>query len=502
MDITGDRAIGRESSDGEFARDYGYMWADWLYGGDKDMFMMDVYGDCHRIDECADPAAKATKLVLLGEKVRGHDRPWLEGVEDFIDFETSYLARGQSCLEMLGAEDDYRALGVLHAAYLHGAFRGVCRTPSGAEWIGKLGEFCAVAVHQGSKWLRNRGVTAWEMPALGEAWCKGAVIWGLVSMFAAVDVAGDDPGNDVAIERIHTVIAAHHFAGATWTHYRGPHPHKWWDGSVRGRAPSEAAIRRFGESREWPEAMVNVLVQGANHVNSWFEERCGSPIWDHTPRLKSRLVSLCDELKEAVGDMSEVEFQEFRWRVSNWMVIHTTHWRGRGDGDDQIQEISILGSLTDVLRRSRPHLTAESMDRMMEWSRGRVDQLSPEQQNLLLRKVRNSLDGSDIGHGVWDLATWCTILGNGGGKELPLSTRELAARHLHAWQSKQRAAEAGEDTKEDCPVCVGDALFRALVDNQPRTGVLQCSVWGVLLQHSLGLGGSAEDALVRESCVF
>lgn len=503
------------------------MWADWLFRRDKDTFMVDVYTACHEIDYCSDPAAKAMKLLLLREKVRGCNKTWVEGIDDFIDFETQYLVQGQAPLHILEDDDEHRALGVLHASYLHGAFRGLCRTASGAAWIERLGEFCAVAVHQGFKWLRNRGVTEWELPAFGEAWCKGAGMWGLACLCIAVDAAGEDPGNDVALERIHVVVGAHHFAGAHWIHYRDVHPHKWWNEGVRGQAPSEKAIRRFGTSLEWPEEMINVLVRGAKHVNSWtrpsfspehFQRTRGFLIWDHTPRLKARLIRVVDEMTEAAGDVSESEAQEIRWRASSWLATHTMHWRGRGDKRDRVLEISSTGSLTGVLRESRPHLTAELVQQMVDWSRPRVGHLSLERQQIILEMVRQSVEvrgrvpGAVAGYasagtdalrfidGVWELSMWCSIFGNGdSGQEIPLGLRELTVRMFNSWHRKRRLAEKdfppGSDVSGGCPVCVGDALFTGLVDNQPFIGVFQCCIWGALLYQTLGLTGPDDMSL-------
>ncbi|KAL7916870.1 hypothetical protein GGI35DRAFT_50399 [Trichoderma velutinum] len=212
--------IGSHSAEGlslESSQTYGYIWADWLYGYEKDTFMVEVYNSCKDIDGCTDPKEKTEKLLLLRNKVQGSRKSWVDGVVDFIEFESQLLRGVVSSLDTTSNVEDDQTMAILQDAYMHGAFRGLCTTPSGAEWIGRLGEFCAVAVHQGFKWVRlSGGVSNWELPVLGEPWCKGAVLWGLVSMYIAVDTAGEDPGNDAALERIHTVIQAHHFAGSCW----------------------------------------------------------------------------------------------------------------------------------------------------------------------------------------------------------------------------------------------------------------------------------------------
>lgn len=136
-----------------------------------------------------DATQRAAQLVLLRDKVLGSKKPWVEGVTDFIEFESQLLASGVPRLNTL--HDDDRTIAILYAAYLHGAFRGTCRAAT-----------------------------------LGESWCKGAASWGLVSVFMAVDIAGADAGNDAALNRIHAVIGAHHLAGVTWEKYRGAYPHK------------------------------------------------------------------------------------------------------------------------------------------------------------------------------------------------------------------------------------------------------------------------------------
>lgn len=519
------------------ATDYGYIWADWLYGRDKDKFMVAVYNDCHVIDNCQDPPLKALKLLFLQQKIRGCRKPWAEGVQDFIDFEIRDLTGGNSLLcqqTTVGDKSaDEEVLETLQAAYLHGAFRGICRTQSGAEWISQLGEFCAAAVHQGFKSLRKRGVSDWELPRLGESWCKGVAMWGLVCLYVAVDIAGEDEGNEVALERMHTIIAAHHYAGLVWTHYRGVHPHQWWNSKIGGRAPSERAIRKFGASHSWAETMIDVLVRGANHVNTWasppfdsvhFPRMRGVLIWDHTPRLKSRLIHVCDEIIEVVGDMSESEGVEFKWRAGNWISTHTVTWHGKGDSYDRVSEISILGALVGVLRESRPHVTADFVERIVNWSRERIGHLSQAEQDLVLDKVkccmeiRGRLPGAVKGYasggtgptrfidGVWDLSSWCCILSSKeGGKEVPLNIRELVTGQFNALNKSTRIAgvdfAAGQANEAECPVCVGDALFRALVDNRPGTGVNQCTMWGAFLYCNLGLGNTDDLSLAAWSSV-
>ncbi|MGX1885451.1 hypothetical protein [Streptomyces sp. NPDC055287] len=510
---------------------YGHIWADWLYDHEKDSFMAGVYDDCHAIDRCTDPVAKAKQLGLLRDRVHGSTKAWVEGVEDFIDFEGSYLAHGQAPLEILDDSDDFRVLAILQASFLHGAFRGLCRTPSGAEWIGKLGEMCAAAVHQGFKWLRQNGVTEWELPSAGEAWCKGTAMWALACMPIAVDVAGADPDNDAALERMHAVIAAHHCAGVMWSAYRGEHPHKWWSADVRGRAPGEAAIRRFGEEHGWPEDMVAVLVRGAKHVNSWtnlpfdpvHQERMrGFLVGDHTPRLKTRLRQVWDEMKDAVqattDDLTVSEVEECKSRIESWGANITAHWRGRGDDNDRVRELMLLGALPSVLRESRPHVTAEFVQRMVEWSRPRVAHLSLEQQELMLGAIQRCLETrgrvpgaapefSSAGsgdlrfvEGAWDLTVTAIVLGSiHAEKGLPANLIELITRFFNAWTGKRRIVgkdiEAWPDPAGGCPVCVGDALFLAQVDNRPTTGVHQVTIWGTLMYHNLGLGEPDDTSL-------
>ncbi|WP_433574941.1 hypothetical protein [Nocardia brasiliensis] len=193
---------------------YGYIWADWLYGSDKDQFMIDTYNECKNIDGCKDVTERAARLAILRSKVQFSNKAWVAGIIDFIDWEVRSIDTGEPFIETFGDNEDHRALGVLHAAYLHGAFRGLCRTASGEEWIGQLGEYAAAAIHQGFKYLRPAGGSDdWEMPELGEAWCKGIAFWGLACLYAAMDVAGANPDNDRALYRIHTVGCAHHIAG-------------------------------------------------------------------------------------------------------------------------------------------------------------------------------------------------------------------------------------------------------------------------------------------------
>ncbi|KAL6900148.1 hypothetical protein GGI43DRAFT_406454, partial [Trichoderma evansii] len=504
----------------ESSQSYGYIWADWLYGHDKDKFMVDVYNDCRDIDDCADAAQRAAQPLLLRNKVLGSKKPWVEGIADFIEFESQLLVSGVPQLDIL--HDDDCAIATLHAAYLHGAVRGTCRTASGAEWIGQLGEFCAAAVHQGFKWVRmSGGVADWELPTLGESWCKGAALWGIVSLYMAVDIAGADAGNDAALERIHLVIGAHHFAGSSWLKYRGAHPHKWWSTEVRGRAPSEVSIRRFGEKHGWPEEMMEILCRGANHVSSWknppfnpvhLERMRNLLIWDHTPRLKSRLIRVVDELIQLVDNVTESEAEEILSRCGSWIVAHTIRWHGRGDRNDRVVEVSAPGAVLGVLRESRPHVSNEVCNRVVAWSRRRIGHLSPEMQDLFLGRVLQSVQlrgrvpgvvegytsgGAEPSRFVdewWHVATWAAILSHpAGGKDIPVDIRELVVSFFNVWTKKRRivgkdmhASPAEEDGL--CPVCTGNSLFEASVDNRPSVAVWQCTTWGTLLYHNLGLG--------------
>ncbi|KAH8651313.1 hypothetical protein BX600DRAFT_101416 [Xylariales sp. PMI_506] len=351
---------------------YGYIWADWLYGHDKGTFMVEVYNSCRDIDGCTDPREKAAKLLLLQKKVEGSKKSWVDGVLDFIELESQLSPGGLPSFDALSNVKDYRTIEIIHAAYMHGAFRGLCKPASGAEWIGLLGGFCAAAVHQGLKWVRiSGGVSNWELPTLGEPWCKGTVMWGLVSMHMVVDIAGVDPGNDAALERIHTVIQAHHFAGTSWLKYRGAHPHISWSGELCARAPSESSIRDFGQKHSWPDEMTDILSRGAKHINAWknpsfnpvYQERMlNLLVWDHTPRLKSRLIHLVDELTKLVDDITESEAAELLSRSASWLSAHTAGWRGRGDRNDKVLELSALGAFLGVLRHSRMRVPNEFTD--------------------------------------------------------------------------------------------------------------------------------------------
>lgn len=483
--------------------------------------MVQVYNDCRYIDGCMDPAEKATKLLNLRDRVQGCRQTWVEGVVDFIEFESQYLLRGVAPLDEVYGGEDYRSIAIVHVAYVHGAFRGLCRTASGAGWIGDLGEICAAAVHQGFKWIRLAGgISDWELPSMGESWCKGVALWGLVAMCVAVDVAGADPGNDAALSRIHALIGAHHFAGSNWLKYRGAHPHKWWDMNIRGTAPTESSIRRFGERHAWPEPMISILCRSANHVNSWknlpfnevhLERMRGLLIWDHTPRLKSRLVHVGFELAQLADNVTDSEVQEILSRCATWLGAHSALWHGRGDRNDRVLEITLLGAALGVLRESRTQVSAEFVDRAMEWTKKRIDHLSPELKELFLSKVlrgiqiRGRVTGAADGYGSegagpiryhdgwWEVATWAGILAHpAGGKEVPMNLRELTTQCFNVWTKKRRLIgrdiPAGSDDGEDCPICLGNSIFEQSVDNRPTIGVWQLTTWGILLYHNLGLG--------------
>ncbi|MFC8453550.1 hypothetical protein [Kitasatospora sp. NPDC057223] len=500
---------------------YGYIWADWLYGSGKDAFMAQVYDDCRGIDHCPDEREKAARITGLRAKVAGSSRSWTEGVLDFLDFESSRLTLGRAPVTRLGEADDFAALAVLDAAYRHGAFRGLCRLPGGAEWIGLLGEVCATMVHQGFKWLRpHGGVDDWELPALGEAWCKGVAMWGLVSLVMAVDTCGGDPDNDEALHQIHTVVGAHHMAGALWTVYRGPHPHQWWDPTVRSKAPAEAAVRQFAAWRRWPDELTDLLVRSAHHVNTWTNPT-GHPvhltrtrdlaIGSHTPRLDARLEQLTAELAEVAGDLTPEERAETHSRCGSWLATYTAAWRGRGDLSDGVEELSAFGALLGVLRESRPHITTDQATRLVEWSRARVQHLRPEAQRELMElvtstvEIRGRMPGVPLGSaevgprrfidGVWHLATLSAMSSRHGGWPVPQDMREPAMRLFNALTDHRRLP--GVDVEEghvnpDCFVCVGDRLFTGLVDNRPSPGVLQKTIWGILTYCNFALG-TADD---------
>lgn len=502
-------------------RTYGYIWADWLFGREKDSFMVGVYDDCRSIDQCAVEPEKAARIVRLRNKVGGSGRPWIEGIIDFLDFESHRLAHGRAPVVPLGDADDLTALAALDAAYRHGAFRGLCRTPGGAEWIETLGEYCAAMVHQGFKWLRPNGVDEWELPVLGEAWCKGTAMWGLVSLAMAVDACGEDTDNDEVLYRIHTVVGAHHMAGATWKGYRGPHPHRWWDRAVRGKAPSEETIRQFAAWRRWPEELTDLLVRSARHVNTWVNppdhptgltRTRALVIGAHTPRLNARLDRLVDELVELTGDMTPQEIAEARVRCGSWICNFTSVWRGRADPSDKVAEVSVFGALLGVLRESRPGITADLADRIEQWSRARTDHLPPEQQQVFMAEARATLEirgrlpGHELGSrgegptrytdGVWGLATLSVLHSRPGGQEVPQDMRPLAIRLFNALSDHRRLPGIDVDeghVNPHCAVCVGDEMFRGLVDNRPSPGVLQATIWGALLYCNLALGSDGDD---------
>ena len=504
---------------------YGYIWADSLFGYAKDEFMVDIYNNCKEIDNCTDTAKKAGQLLLLREKVVGSKKPWVEGIMDFIEFELRLLFCKGPRMDMNHNDKDSHAIAILHSAYLHGAFRGLCRTAGGAEWIGQLGEFCAAAVHQGFKWVRTSGgVDDWELPTLGESWCKGAALWGLVSMYVAVDIAGADPGNDAALERMHLVIGAHQFAGSNWLKYRGAHPHVWWNKAIRGSAPNEQSIRMFGERLGWPEEMTDVLSRSAKHINSWTNppfEPVHLPrmrnllIWDHTPRLKSRLMHVADEMAQLTDNVTDSEAEEILSRCGQWFACHTAQWRGRGDRNDRVLEVSGLGAALGVLRESRAHISDEFRDRAIPWTTDRLGHLSEEIQDLFLGivlrsiEVRGRVPGAVEGYGTsgvgytrfvdgwWHVATWAALTSHPtGGREVPANMRDLVVRFFNVWTKKRRIVgkdiSAGPDDDGACPICVGSSIFEGFVDNRPSAGVWQLTTWGTLLYHNLGLG-SPED---------
>ncbi|MFJ2738113.1 hypothetical protein ACIO3O_00435 [Streptomyces sp. NPDC087440] len=516
----------RKSSEG-LKGTYGYVWADWLYGPHKDIFMASVYNACYEIDKCDSPVMKSTLIEQLRKRVHRSGEAWVEGIREFLDFEEYRLSHGAAPVDVLDDGDDYRALAALDAAYRHGAFRGLCKTPSGAEWVGRVGEFAAACVHQGFKWVRVHGGTdEWELPTFGEAWCKGAVMWGLTTMWVAVDEAGAFADNDEVLARMHTVICAHHMAGAGWSAYRGEHPHEHreWDRAVPGRAPSPDAIKEFGHKCCWPEQMIAVLVRSAEHVNTWanppfdpahFDRTRGLVIADYTPRLNAALIKLrdelCTELGEAAGGITDSEAREILFRIQIWVCNFSTHWRGRGTRSDLFLETSAVGAVLGVLRENRPHLTAEFVERAVEWTAGRFGSLPREQRDTALERVRRYVEvrgrvpgaaGSALGSagsgndrfvdGVWDYAEWSVSQVENRGR-LPEVHREDAVRMFNALTIQRRLAsryDLGPDKENHggCWVCICGTLFRGMVDNRPTTAVNQCQIWGGLLYGNLGLG--------------
>ncbi|MFF5809472.1 hypothetical protein [Streptomyces sp. NPDC012746] len=509
---------------------YGHRWADWLYGNEKDAFMVSVYDACAEIDKCGSPVMKAKLIGELRRRVSGSNRDWVEGIEDFLDFETHLLTHGRAPLNLLEDSDEYRTLAVVDAAWRHGAFRGLCRTPGGAEWIGHLGEMCAAMVHQGFKWVRgsDHGLDDWELPALGEAWCKGAAMWGLAGFFGAVDEAGADPDNDAALTRIFRVIAAHHMAGATWLAYRGEHPHKAWRADVRGRAPSPEAVRRFGARFNWPPEMIDVLVRTAEHVNEWVnppnrteisDRTRGLLIGTHTPRILTRIRELAAEMGDAVGDLTPAEQEELVYRSANWMSNYATYWRARGDADDWVLEVTACGALAGVLRETRPNLTQEHVHRMVEWARLRTGHLSGETQKELLDCVGFTMEvrgrvpgachelGSDgVGYvryvdGAWKLTSDVFLTAdrsNVGGAGLDEKQIPWATRFFNAITRERRRAGVdylgATDEHGGCPVCVGDEFLKSL-DNKVNLGVMVCFTVGCPLYDNLLLGEPGDQSL-------
>ncbi|WP_280408419.1 hypothetical protein [Nocardia brasiliensis] len=514
-------------------RSYGHIWADWLYGGDKDQYMIDVYNECASIDACQNYTQKAAKLAMLRNMVHRSKKAWTEGIIDFIDWECHSMASSAPHVEYMQATEGSRALSILRAAYLHGAFRGLCRTASGAEWIGELAEYAAAAVHQGFKWVRIGNVDDWEMPSLGEAWCKGMVEWGIACLYISLDSAGADIGNDKALARMHTVIAAHHMA-AFWKRYRGEHPHKTWNPRIRGCAPSADEIRMWGLRDAIPAEAVEVMAKAAQHVNTWtnrapsdtvhLERTRGFTLGDHTPRLMARIEKLCDQLAQIVGDLSESESEEILWRTLNWVGTFSCVWRGRGDHNDLVTEAAALGALVGVLRESRDGITAAIVERALAWTEENTAHLNKEQQRKYLDKVRHMLevrgrvpgtrysgvsDSAGDGYlryvdGVWDVSVWTGIYANrDSGTELSPDLLTPTVRFFNAiqgpnWRRYGKTYTVGDDPAGGCPVCVGDELFNRLVDNRPDTAVLECTIWGTPLYGNLGVGEPGDTNLGTE----
>ncbi|MEV0444645.1 hypothetical protein AB0I84_46655 [Streptomyces spectabilis] len=501
---------------------YGHTWADWLYGSSKDGFMVEVYDDCEAIDKMARGAEKAVRIVRLRERISGSRKAWSEGIIDFLDFESYRLANGHAPVVRLGAGDDFKALSVLDAAYRHGAFRGLCRCPGGAEYIGELGEWAAAMVHQGFKWVRKGDVDEWELPALGEAWCKGFALWGLSALDMATDTWGDVPDNDEALYRNYTVMGAHHFAGFGWHVYRGPHPHMEWDPAVRGRAPGEDAIRQFGAWRGWSPHLTDVLVRAAHHVNTWVNPQVQEPyqtrtrglvIGEHTPRLLARTHQVVAEMAEAVGDLSPAEIREVQWRSASWLATFTATWRGRGDAGDMVSEMSTAGALLGALRdsRPRPHLTVDQANRLTQWGRSRVNHLSAEEQKevvdefVRMLRLRGRMDaGVPVAElatnvagtprwteGAWAFSMLGIIHSRHPAVAVPPDMRVRTVELFHALTTHRRIR--GKDVSEGhqdppCAVCVADDLFRGFVDHRPSTGMFQSMVWGAIGYHNQGVG--------------
>ncbi|MFB7178609.1 hypothetical protein ACFCYI_13000 [Streptomyces sp. NPDC056257] len=509
---------------------YGHCWADWLYGNEKDAFMVSVYDACAEIDKCGRPVMKAKLIGELRERVSGSNRDWVEGVRDFLDFETHLLDRGQAPLNLLEDSDEYRTLAVVDAAWRHGAFRGLCRTPGGAEWIGHLGELCAAMVHQGFKWVRgsDHGLDDWELPALGEAWCKGTAMWGIAGFFGALDEAGADPDDDAALTRIFRVISAHHMTGATWLTYRGEHPHKAWRADVRGRAPRPEAVRRFGARFSWPPEMIDVLARTAEHVNEWVNppNRTGIPdrtrgllIGTYTPRILTYTRELAAEMGDAVGDLTPAELEELVYRLAAWMATYATDWRARGDADDRVLELAACGALAGVLRETRPNLTQEHVHQMVEWARPRTAHLSGEKQKELLDCVRFTMEvrgrvpgafpelGSDgAGYvryvdGAWKLTTDVFLTAdrsNVGGTGLTEKQIPRATRFFNSVTRTRRRAGVdylgATDEHVGCPVCVGDEFLKSW-DIKVNIGVEVCFTVGCPLYDNLLLGEPGDQSL-------
>ncbi|WP_433574939.1 hypothetical protein [Nocardia brasiliensis] len=518
---------------------YGHVWADWLYGNNKDRFMISVYDECKYLDECKDISEKAYRLLQLREKIKGSSKSWTEGIEDYIDWETTSIVTGEPLVEPVGDSEGSHALGILHAAYLHGAFRGLCRTASGEEWIGQLGEYAAAAIHQGFKWLRVGGLNNWEMPVLGEAWCKGMAMWGQACLFAAVDTAGIDPDNDRALYRIHEVISGHHMAGYCWKAYRGEHPHKYWSEDaegVIGRAPSPAEIRDWGARHAIAPEAVEVMTRAAEHINTWINIQSSDPdvyvprtrglaINTYTPRLMASVENITAEfLRIAEGYVDDELAEELLWRTASWMATITSLWRGRDGANEKVAGwIPALGGFASVLRDRLDSGVPQSVaDLSIGWATKMVHHLHPEQQEFLLSTVRELLEvrgrirshGASVSQGVgaqrwvdgsWELTMWGAIFGGPPGETIvPHNLRHLLIRFFNAIQgpsSRKPGYMPLDDPDGGCPTCVGNDLFMGLIENRPSLGVLQTTTWGILQYSHQGFGDRNNINLGTESRV-
>ncbi|KXN72666.1 hypothetical protein CONCODRAFT_4528 [Conidiobolus coronatus NRRL 28638] len=487
---------------------YGRTWSTALLGPNDRA--AEIYDLCRKIDDRGDGYMEAVRE--LKHKLKDSEE-WEEGVRDFL-----------VCVEDDNFEDDihYDDDEYLDRAYRYGAFKGVSGAVCCDVNENRLAEMAACLVHCGMKCVRAGEKRKTEHYVNDQDMSSAMITVGLGIMYALSDAIVDRRCCDDFNRRLHRIVAAHQMMAYAGDIYNpADQCHKQWTCKVSMITCIKVveAVRLWARKREM-QSVDNVLLRLHDVYATWqpapgrkTKRLYSMNINDiATPRMCKRLREIEEEYSRGMQVDDRKLRDELFYRLCVWVATHTSAYRAGYAVGDRITEMSFIGAVLGVHREESSKVGNRKAEQAL-YVCTTMARLTDSLEDRIMAKavarcvaIRSRNGGPCVGpterdymimryiDGVWELAQLSVLMAPGNVDRalcMPIFDAAIewfnTVTHVNR-NDKYGLAEQRLAEFEACPRCVCKRVMNLLNTHHISIGVLQCTVWGIILYTNNGLG--------------